>query len=183
MPKSQMSRHNQNQTACMEKLNLHKQRLITIAIAGLGLIFLFLPWVKEGTTSHMGYGIWGGIASALAFAVAIVDSILLGDKTKSFDKQGKLIATIAFAFALLLTIIVLIASSGTGQQATQFGFAIEVKKSAGIGVWLALILEIAGLVYLTGVLDKLMQQNASTPGSTPKPPTSSAPPPPPKPKA
>ena len=157
----------------MQQVNLHKQRLISAIIAVLGLIFCFLPWIKIGTESHMGFGIWGGIASALAFAVVIAVSILIGDKTKAFDKQGKLIAIIAFGLALLLTIIILISASGTGQQSNGF-YIFEVKKSAGIGVWLALILEIAGLLWVTGILDQLMQQKPTTAAPT-------APPPPPPP--
>jgi hypothetical protein len=157
----------------MQNVNLHKQRLIAIAIGVLGLIFLFLPWIKMGSTSHMGYGIWGGIICALAFAVVIVDSILLGDKIKPFDKQGKLIAIISFALALLLTIIVLISSSGTNQVSNGY-FVVEVKESAGIGVWLSLILEIAGLVWVSGIADKFMQSSMS--------PGPSGPPPPPPPK-
>jgi len=160
----------------MENVNLHKQRLITIGIGALGLIFLFLPWIKTGNSSNMGYAIWGGIICALAFAVVIVDSILLGDKTKPFDKQGKLIAIISFAFALLLTIIVLISASGTSQVSNGY-FVVEFKKSAGIGVWLSLILEIGGLVWVTGILDQLLaQQKFTAPGSTSTPP----PPPPPQ---
>lgn len=162
----------------MQNVNLHKQRLVTIGIGALGLIFLFLPWIKTGSASHMGYGIWGGIICALAFAVAIVDSILLGDKTKPFDKQGKLIAIISFALALLLTIIVLISASGTSQVSNGY-FVVEFKKSAGIGVWLSLILEIGGLVWVTGILDKLIQQQSTTHPSMP----TGAPPPPPPPQA
>jgi hypothetical protein len=123
----------------------------------------------------MGYGVWGGIISALAFAVVIVDCILLGDKTKPFDKQGKLIAIIAFALALLLTIIVLIASNGNGQVSNGF-FVVEVKKSTGVGVWLSLILEIAGLLWVSGILDQLMQQKPAASGPTQMPPPPPAPP-------
>ncbi len=167
----------------MENLNLHKQRLVTILIGALGLIFLFLPWLKVqsfgGSASHMGYNIWGGIITAIAFAAAIASSLLLGDKTKPFDKQGKLIAIIAFAVAFLFTLIVLIASSGSGQQTAGF-YVIEVKKSPGIGVWLTLVLELGGLAWVTGVLDKLAQHNAAAAGSAP-PPTPPNPPAPPTP--
>ena len=158
----------------MQNVNIHKQRLIAIAISVLGLIFLFLPWIKVGTSSHMGYGIWGGIASALAFAGVIVDCILLGDKTKAFDKQGKMIAMIAFGFALLLTLIIALTASGTGQETNGF-FIIEVKKSSGIGVWLTLVLEIIGLLWVSGLVDQLLQPKTVAAGTTP-------PPPPPSPK-
>lgn len=155
----------------MQQINLHKQRLITVAIAALGLIFLFLPWVKLAGQSNMGYVVWGGIISALAFAAVIANSILLGDKTKPFDKQGKLIAIIAFAVAFLFTIIVLIVSNGTTQVQQGF-YVFEVKRSAGIGVWLTLILEIGGLVFISGILDQLLQQKAgmNVPNQAPPPP-------------
>ncbi|MBS1631574.1 MAG: hypothetical protein JST10_03265 [Bacteroidetes bacterium] len=167
----------------MQQVNLHKQRLITVAIAALGLIFLFLPWIKNSaqgfqTSSNMGYVIWGGIICAIAFAAAIATSLLIGNKMQAFDKQGKLIAIIAFAAALLFTIIFLITASGTENQMTNLGYAVQVNKSAGIGAWLCLILEIGGLVFVSGILNKLMQQNTMA-GR----PASNTPPPPPPPKS
>lgn len=166
----------------MQQINLHKQRLITIIIAILGLIFLFLPWVRNSAegfqgSSNMGYAIWGGVISAIAFAAAIAISLLMGNKMQAFDKQGKLITIIAFAIALLFTIIVLIVASGSENQMTNMGFPVQVKKSAGIGVWLTLILEIGGLVFISGILDQLLQQKAGM--NVPN----QAPPPPPPPKS
>lgn len=167
----------------MQQVNLHKQRLITIGIAVLGLIFLFLPWIKNSaqgfqTFSNMGYVVWGGVICAIIFAAVIVISLLIGNKMQAFDKQGKLIAIIAFAVALLFTIIVLIAASGTENRMTNQGFAVQVNKSAGIGVWLTLIVEIGGLVFVSGILDKLTQQ-----GTTSGRPIPNVPPPPPPPKS
>jgi hypothetical protein len=169
------SRRNQK-TNDMQNVNLHKQRLITVAMAALGLIFLFLPWATlgAGIGSKMGYAIVGGIISAIAFAGIIVDSLVLGDKTKPFDKTGKLIAIIAFAIAFLMTLIV---AFGGSEKVSNGVFEMEIKRTAGIGVWLTLILEIAGLLWITGVLDKLMQQKTSSSGGFPP----SAPPPPPPP--
>lgn len=160
----------------MQNVNLHKQRLIAAAIAGLGLIFLFLPWVKlgAGVGSKMGYAVVGGIISAIAFVAIIADSLAIGDKTKPFDKTGKLIAIIAFAIAFLLTLII---AFGGSQKVPNGVFEIEIKSSPGIGVWLTMILEIAGLLWVTGILDKLMQQKTTSSGGFPP----SAPPPPPPP--
>jgi drug/metabolite transporter (DMT)-like permease len=164
----------------MENLNLHKQRLITVIVGILGLIFLFLPWQKvtaqgyEGT-SHMGFTIWGGIICAIAIVVVIADSIFIGDKIRPFDKQGKIIAIACFAIMFLMTIIVLIASSDSEQLRTNLGDIVEVKKSAGIGAWLSLVLELVGLAWVSGILDKL---NLTT---TPSSVTHSGPPPPPPP--
>jgi hypothetical protein len=166
----------------MENLGLHKQRLITIIIAALVLILLFLPWQKQSaqgfqSTNYMGYTIWGGIICAVAAAGAIVNS-LLGNKLQPFSKQTRIIGIVCFAVVFLFSLIVAIASSGTQQAQTEMGYIVEIKKSAGIGAWLTMVIGLAGIAWTSGILNQLMTPQRPA-GSMPPPP----PPPPPPPTA
>src|SRR5262245_6648338 len=114
----------------MENVNIHKQKLITIILAALVLILLFLPWQKIPAlqkSSYMGYTIWGGIICAVAAAGAI-GNCLLGDKLQPYTKQSKMIAIICFAAIFLFSLIVAIASSGTVQIDIGGGYLMEAKK-------------------------------------------------------
>ena len=159
----------------MQNVNLHMQRIVSIIIGVLGLIFCFLPWVKEGegygSVSHMGFSIWGGIVSALAIAGVIVNCLLIGDRTKPFDKQGRIIAMICFAVMFLLAILVLV-GSGTEQTRLNDYYVLEVKKSAGIGVWLTLVISLAGLALSSGLLNAAFAAKSTMAG-----PSTTAPPP------
>lgn len=161
----------------MENVNIHKQKLITIILAALVLIFCFLPWIKQSaqgfqTSSNMGFTVWGGIICAIG-AVGAVIACLMGNKLEPFSKQTKIIAIVCFVVIFLFALIVAIASSGTEQAQTNIGYIVEVKKSAGIGSWLTMILGLAGIAWTSGILNQLMQSKPV--GSIPPPP----PPPPP----
>lgn len=164
----------------MQQVNLHQQKLITVLIGIVGIIFLFLPWQKiQGGQSYMGFSIWGGIICGVAIVALIASCLVVGDRTKPFDKQGKMIAMICFGLMLLLTIIILATSGGTKQQALNQFYIVEIKTTTGIGVWLSLILELGGIAWVSGILNQLIQQKSFLSGPVPP----SAPPPPPTPKA
>lgn len=157
----------------MENVNIHKQKLITIIMAALVLILLFLPWQKIPAlvkSNYMGYTIWGGIICAIA-AAAAAGNCLMGNQRQPFTKQTKIIAIVCFAVIFLFALIVAIASSGT-EQVDGGGYYVEVKKSAGIGAWLTMVVGLAGIAWTSGILGQLMQQKPA--GSMPPPP----PPPP-----
>jgi peptidoglycan/LPS O-acetylase OafA/YrhL len=95
----------------MENLNLHKQKLYALIVAGVGLISVFLPWWK---ISFGGFGIGSysvngmrdlGILTFLGFIGAGVVTFAMGDKTKAFDGQPKMIAAACFAGAGLFALI------------------------------------------------------------------------------
>lgn len=124
----------------MDQLNFHKQKLYALIAAGIGVIAMFLPWWKISfggifKVSGMGASVNGmheiGIIAFLGFAGAAV-LCFMGDKTKPFEGQLKLIAAGCFAGAALITLI-------------QF---LRASSFTGIGIWLSLIAGIGGAVIV-----------------------------------
>lgn len=115
--------------------NLHKQKLYAIVAAAVGLIACFLPWWSFGYTGLYSVSVNGlhelGILAFLGFIAAGAVSFL-GDKTKPFEGQYKMIAAGAFALAALITLI-------------QF---LRVTSGASFGIWISLIAGIAGAVIV-----------------------------------
>ena len=117
----------------------HKQKLYALIAAGIGIIAMFLPWWKIS----IGFGGFGGMSTSvngmrdlgilafLGFAGAGV-LIFLGDKTKPFEGQFKMIAAGCFAGAALFTLIQFL-------RQTQF---------ASFGIWLSLFAGIVGAVIV-----------------------------------
>ncbi len=121
----------------MEQMNFHKQKLYALIAAGVGVISCFLPWwsFSFGGFGLGGYSVNGmhglGILVFLGFIGAGVVSFL-GDKTKPFDGQFKLIAAGCFAGAALFTII-------------QFA---RLSTGASFGIWLSLLAGVAGAIIV-----------------------------------
>lgn len=172
------------------------QRIVALIIGALILIFLFLTWQKKSaqgyeSATYMGFTIWGGIVSAVG-VVGVVVTCLMGDRLQPFNKQSKIIAMVCFGLIFLLSLIVALASSGTEQGQTNFGEIVEIKKSAGIGAWLTLVAAVAGIAWVSGILNQLTAGKTTSPatfnpptppmpGATPPTPPGSMPPPPPPP--
>lgn len=121
----------------MEQMNLHKQKLYALIIAGVGLISVFLPWWKYS----IGYGFGGysingmhgmGIITFLGFLAAGIVTFAMGDKLKVFDGQQKMIVAASFGAAALFAIIQFL-------QQTQF---------TSFGLYLAILAGIAGAVLV-----------------------------------
>lgn len=121
----------------MEQLNLHKQKLYALIIAGVGLIAMFLPWWKIS----VGYGFGGvsvngmhdlGILAFLGFVGAGVVTFVMGDKTKPYDGQPKMIAAACFAGAGAVGLI-------------QF---LRQSSYTSFGLYLAILAGIAGAVLV-----------------------------------
>ena len=117
---------------------LHKQKLYAFIAAVVGVIACFLPWWSfsfGGLGIGAGYSISGmhdlGILAFLGFLAAGVIAFL-GDKTRPFEGQMKLIAAGGFALAALITLI-------------QF---IRISTGASFGIWISLIAGIAGAVIV-----------------------------------
>ena len=126
----------------MEQMSFHKQKAYALIAAVLGVIAMFLPWWKVSfggifKMAGMGGSINGmhgvGVLAFIGFLGAGIITAL-GDKTKPFEGQPKLIAAGCFAGAALFTLI-------------QF---IRLSSFTGIGIWLSLIAGIGGalLVYV-----------------------------------
>lgn len=125
----------------MEQMNLHKQKLYAVIIAAVGLISCFLPWWKVsfgglGGFGGGGYSINGmrdlGIIAFLAFAGAGVVTFVMGDKTKPFTGQVKMIAAACFGGAGLIALI-------------QF---LRQSSYTSFGLYLAILAGIAGAVIV-----------------------------------
>ncbi len=114
--------------------NLHKQKLYALIAAVVGVIACFLPWWSFGLAGF-GVSVSGmhdlGILAFLGFVAAGILSFL-GDKTKPFDGQFKMLAAGAFALAALITLI-------------QF---LRVSTGSSFGIWISLIAGVAGAVIV-----------------------------------
>lgn len=125
----------------MQQLNLHKQKLYALIAAVIGVIAMFLPWWSLSFGSVEGFGRLGGysingmhglgILAFLGFAGAAV-CCFLGDKTKPFEGQFKMIAAACFGGAALITLI-------------QF---LRLSSNTSFGIWLSLLAGIAGAVIV-----------------------------------
>jgi len=126
----------------MDKLNLHKQKLYALIVAAVGLISMFLPWWH---ISYGGYGGFGGglsvsvnglrdlgFISLLGFAAAGGVTFAMGDKSKPFEGQPKMIAAASFAAAGLIAVI-------------QF---LRQMSYASFGIWIAILAGVGGAVLV-----------------------------------
>jgi peptidoglycan/LPS O-acetylase OafA/YrhL len=113
----------------MEQMNLHKQKLYALIAAAVGLIAVFLPWWKVS----FGFGGFGGgysinglrdlgIITFLGFIGAGVVTFVMGDKSKPFEGQVKMIAAACFGGAALFALIQFLRSS----QFTSFGLYLAI---------------------------------------------------------
>ena len=148
MPTSQTSRQNQINQAFMEQMNLHKQKLYSLIIAGVALISLLLPWITFsfggfGGSSANGFRSWGLLTFVGVIGVAV--ACFMGDKTQQFDDTTKKIAMASFGAIALGAIIFFVRLSSVGG-----GFGSAVK--AGFGLWLALLAGLAGLGWVFGLI-------------------------------
>lgn len=121
----------------MENVNLHKQKLYALIVAAVGLISCFLPWWKVSLGGFGGgYSINGmhdlGIVSFLGFIGAGVVTFVMGDKSKPFEGQAKMIAAACFAGAALFALI-------------QF---LRQTSYTSFGLYLAILAGIAGAVIV-----------------------------------
>jgi hypothetical protein len=128
----------------MEKLNLHKQKLYALIVAAVGVISCILPWWK---VSYGGGGFGGmsvsinglhelGWISFLGFIAAGVVTFVMGDKTKAYEGQEKMIAAAAFAAAGAIALI-------------QF---LRQTKFASFGIFLAIIAGVLGALWVWGIV-------------------------------
>ncbi|MFI5130823.1 MAG: hypothetical protein ACHQFX_12555 [Chitinophagales bacterium] len=125
----------------MEQLNLHKQKLYALIAAALGLISMFLPWWKLSFGGFGGLGAYSvngmhdlGIISFFGFIGAGILTFVMGDKTKPFEGQAKMIVAACFASAGLFALI-------------QF---LRQTSYTSLGIYLAILAGVAGaaIVYV-----------------------------------
>jgi peptidoglycan/LPS O-acetylase OafA/YrhL len=124
----------------MENLNFHKQKLYALIVAGVGFIAMFLPWWKVSLGGYGGFGggysINGmheiGILAFLGFLGAGIVTFAMGDKTKPYEGQAKMITAACFGVAGLIALI-------------QF---LRQTKFTSFGLYLAILAGIAGAVIV-----------------------------------
>ena len=142
----------------MENLNLHKQKLYAVIVAAVGLLAMFLPWWKVSFGGYGGFGGGGysingmheiGLLAFVGFVAAGVVTFVMGDRSKPYDGQVKMIAAASFGVAALIAII---------QFARQ-------SKFTSFGLYLAIIAGIAGAVIV--YMMKPEQFGASKPPTPP----------------
>jgi|SRR5688572_3950135 hypothetical protein len=123
----------------MEQVNLHKQKLYSLIIAGVAFISLLLPWLDFFLIQRNGLRDWG-LLSLLGVG-GVVAACLIGNKALPFDDQFKKIALASFgAIGLGALIFFIRLSSKGGSEAT------------GIGVWLCLIIGVLGVLWVMGIV-------------------------------
>lgn len=117
-------------------LNFHKQKLYALIAAIVGFIAVFLPWYKVSYGFIAAQSTNGlrdmGIIVFLGFIAAGVVTFVMGDKTKPYGGDAKMIAGISFAAAGLFTLITLLQQS----------------KYTSFGLYLSLIAGIAGTILV-----------------------------------
>ncbi|HEX2608011.1 MAG TPA: hypothetical protein VHK91_11550 [Flavisolibacter sp.] len=121
----------------MEQMNFHKQKLYALIAAAIGVIAMFLPWWKVSFGGFISTSVNGmhdlGILAFIGF-IAAGALTYMGDKTKPFAGQNKLIVAGCFGGAALFTLI---------QYLQQTSFT-------AFGMWLSLVAGIGGalIVYV-----------------------------------
>ena len=126
--------------------NFHKQKLYCLILAGACLIAMLLPWrTIRGFSVASGFHGLGLIA--LLGVAGIVIASFMGDKTKPYEGQSRLIALASFAAIALAAILVI---------ATRLGMAgargYKISTSPGMGLFLGIAVAAAGLLYLMGII-------------------------------
>jgi hypothetical protein len=96
---------------------LNKQKLYAAIIAAAGIVSCLLPWwhVSFGGFGGMGgYSINGlhrlGIVAFIGFIGAGIVPFVMGDKTKPFEGQEKMVTAACFAGAAAFALITLVAN-------------------------------------------------------------------------
>lgn len=115
---------------------MHKQKLYALIVAAVGLLSVFLPWWKFSLGGFGGYSVNGlrdlGILTFLGFIGAGALIFAMGDKTKAYAGQEKLITAACFAGAGLFALI-------------QF---LRQSSFVGLGLYLSILAGIAGAVLV-----------------------------------
>ena len=110
---------------------MSKQRKFILIAAVVGIISMFLPWVK-----FFGYHLSGmnGIGILIFFCFVIAGILtLLGDQTKNLDKTSWLTALISSALATLIIAWKIIEASANNMESF-LSFGIYLAALAAIGI-------------------------------------------------
>ena len=120
---------------------LNKQKMYALILAAVGVISCILPWWK---ISYGGYGIGVSInglhelgwLTFLGFIGAGVVTFVMGDKTKEYAGQEKMIVMACFGVAAAIALI-------------QF---LRQTKFVSFGIFLAIAAGVLGLLLVMGIV-------------------------------
>lgn len=119
---------------------LHKQKLYALIVAAVGVISCILPWYSVsygGISLGSINGLHGiGWLSFLGFAGAGAVAFVMGDKTKPYEGQEKMIAMACFGVAGAIALI-------------QF---LRQTRFTSFGLYLAIIAGALGLLWIMGIV-------------------------------
>ncbi|HEX5652339.1 MAG TPA: hypothetical protein VFX58_04665 [Chitinophagaceae bacterium] len=120
----------------MESMNLNKQKMYSLIVAGVALVALLLPWVTVPFFGSLnGFRSWGILSFIGVVGVAI--AVFMGNKSLAFDDTSRKIAMGSFAAIALGALIFVASSKGFG---------------SGVGLWLCLVSGLAGLAFILGFI-------------------------------
>ena len=148
----------------MENLNLHKQKLYALILAGVALVAIILPWMTVsvnfggyggGSRSVNGFRGWGYLSLLGIAAVAV--ATFMEDKTKEYMGNMKMVAMGGFGAIAVGAIVFFIRISQVGGGGYQ-----GVKSSAGFGLFIEIAAGVLGLLWIMGLV-KAPQKPASPP--------------------
>lgn len=126
--------------------SLHKSKLYVLILAAVGLITVLLPWYhitanygaySLGSYSRNGFASWPGILAFISFIGAGVVPFFMGDKTKPFEGQQKMIETICFAAAAVFGLLRI----------------LIFMHALGFGIFLCIIVGAAGALFVQGKIN------------------------------
>jgi hypothetical protein len=117
--------------------------LYSFIIAVVAFISLFLPWLSFGFASVNGFRSWGLLS--LFGALAIIGLSFMGNKELPFDASIKNVVMAGFGAIALGALIFFL-------RISSFGSGFLGAGSAGIGLWICLLLGIAGLAFSFGLI-------------------------------
>jgi hypothetical protein len=126
---------------------MHKQRIIIIVIAGLGMLATFMPWIKAPIIGSVNGTDGDGWITLVLFAVALVMS-LLGDRTQKIKTKKIYIASLVCIIAAVVGILDIIDINSSIEDIGSGIFSEELNISVGYGLYLIVLAGIAIPVYL-----------------------------------
>ena len=123
----------------MNFMLMHKQRRFVLILAAIGIIAVFLPWVRVGgifgnSLNANGFNGVGVVVFLCLLAIAII--AIMGDQKKAEERTMWMITLLAAFIALLFAVIKYSQISGSA-----FGIV-----SAGYGLWISLAASLAVLI-------------------------------------
>jgi hypothetical protein len=122
---------------------MHKQRLYSFIIAVVAFLTLFFPWLSFGLASVNGFRSWGLLS--LLGAAAVIGLAFMGNRELPFDATIKNVVMAGFGAIALGALIFFL-------RISSFGGGLFGSGSAGIGLWICLLVGVAGLAFALGLI-------------------------------